>query len=304
MRRGYAGIVLSAASWGTWSFFLRRASGAGPGLASALCSFVVMSTIAAVLCPLALRATRRRGEPRRLREWLLVAVFGVTDALNCALFFSALATTSVAVAVLTHYLAPLFVALGAPRLLAEPRRPGTLPAVLLGLSGLALLLAPWRVPAVRDGSLWTGALLGAGSAVFYAASLLLSKRLSRSFEASELIVYHAPTGLVTLALLVPAAGWTITAPSLAWLLLGALGPGALAGMVFLRSLAAVPASHASVLTLVEPVTALALAVFLWREPLDALGLAGAAAILTAAYRVVREARPPQLSRAVLMPPSG
>src|SRR5690349_20016033 len=81
-RRGYAGIVLSAASWGTWSFFLRRA-GAGESVAAVLCSLVVMATIAAVLCPLALRATRRRGEPRRLREWALLGVFGLTDALNC-----------------------------------------------------------------------------------------------------------------------------------------------------------------------------------------------------------------------------
>jgi drug/metabolite transporter (DMT)-like permease len=191
-RCGYAGIVLSAASWGTWSFFLRRA-GAGQSVASVLCSLVVMSTIALLLCPLALRATRRRSEPRVRSEWVLLGVFGVTDALNCGLFFSALATTSVAVAVLTHYLAPLFVAIGAPLLLGEPRRPGTLPAVLLGLSGL---------------------------------------------------------------------------------------------------------------TLVEPMTALALAVFLWREPLDVLGLAGGAAILMAAYRVVREAPAPRLPRAVLMPPSG
>jgi drug/metabolite transporter (DMT)-like permease len=72
----------------------------------------------------------------------------------------------------------------------------------------------------------------------------------------------------------------------------------------MRGLAVVPAARASVLTLVEPVTALALAVFLWREPLDALGLAGGAAILMAAYQVVREARTPALPRPVLMPPSG
>jgi drug/metabolite transporter, DME family len=119
-----------------------------------------------------------------------------------------------------------------------------------------------------------------------------------------MIVYHTPTALLVLVLAVPAGGWTIAVPQLAWLLLGALGPGALAGIVFMRGLAVVPAAHASVLTLVEPMTALALAVFLWREPLDVLGLAGGAAILTAAYRVVREAPAPRLPRAVLTPPSG
>jgi drug/metabolite transporter (DMT)-like permease len=67
----------------------------------------------------------------------------------------------------------------------------------------------------------------------------------------------------------------------------------------MRSLVGVPAAHASVLTLVEPVTALAIAVFAWREPLDVTGLAGGAAILTAAYLVVRQAVPPALPGAVL-----
>jgi len=200
----------------------------------------------------------------------------------------------VAVAVLTHYLAPLFVAIAAPRLLGEARRRSTLLSVLLGFVGLALLLAPWQTPPQAGGALWTGALLGAGSAVFYAAGLLLNKRLSQSFEASEILVYHMPTALLSLALAVPAGGWVIGTASLAWLVLGALGPGALAGLVFMRSLAAVPAAHASVLTLVEPLTALVFAVFVWHEPLDLSALVGGVAILIAAYLVVREARTPTL----------
>jgi drug/metabolite transporter (DMT)-like permease len=303
LRSGYAGIVLAAASWGSWSVFLRLAQAAQP-VSPALCSFVVMSTIALVLCPLALRATRRRAFARSRREWALIAAFGVTDALNCVLFFSALSTTSVAVAVLTHYLAPLLVAVGAPLVLGERRRPGTVLAVSIGLSGLTLLLSPWEVTAQPDGKLVAGAMLGSCSALFYAASLLINKRLSQSFEASELLVYHMPSALVLVALLVPAGGWVIPAPSLAWLVLGALGPGALAGVVFMRSLVVVPAAHASVLTLVEPVTALAVGVFVWRESLHLGALLGGVAILTAAYLVVHEARVHELESASMLPPNG
>jgi DME family drug/metabolite transporter len=137
-RSGYAGVLVAAASWGTWALFLRQARASGP-VAAELCSFVVMSTIAVVLCPLALSATRQ-AQRRNAKEWWLIGAFGLSDALNCVLYFAALQTTSVAIAVLTHYLAPLVVALGAPLALGERRRRGMLLAVALGLFGLTLLV--------------------------------------------------------------------------------------------------------------------------------------------------------------------
>jgi drug/metabolite transporter (DMT)-like permease len=290
LNAGYAGVLFAAASWGSWTVFLGLAQREHP-VAAPLCSFVVMTTIALLLAPLALRATGRRAEPRSLREWWLLAAFGVSDALNCGLYFGALQETSVAVAVLTHYLAPLLVALAAPVVLGERRHPLTLVSVPLGLFGLTLLLAPWA-GADAFGQLGRGALLGLGSAFFYAASMLFSKRLARSFDASEMIVYHTPTALLSLGWLMPEGGWSLSPYALTWLLAGSLGPGALAGVVFMRSLAVVPAAQASVLTLVEPFSALAFAALVWGEPLDASRLTGGAAILAAGYLVM--ARPPHL----------
>ena len=59
-RGGYLGVAAAAASWGTWSFFLRRASAEQP-IAPELSTFIVLTTIAIVLCPLAVRATRKSG---------------------------------------------------------------------------------------------------------------------------------------------------------------------------------------------------------------------------------------------------
>lgn len=289
LHRGYAGIALAAASWGTWAVFMRQARQAGP-IAPELCTFVVFSVIGVVLAPLALRATRRRAEKRGGREWTLLGAFGVSDALNCALYFAALQTTTVAVAVLTHYLAPLLVAVGAPLVLGERRRRGTLAAVGIGLFGLALLLAPWNTAAADRGTLVAGACFGLGSAVFYAANVLMNKRLARCFDATEIFVYHTPSALLVLALLVPHGAWSISWHGLSWLVLGALGPGALAGVVFVRSLRVVPAAHASVLTLVEPFAAIGIASLAYAEALAPSALLGGAAILLAAYLVVRTAR--------------
>jgi drug/metabolite transporter (DMT)-like permease len=295
---GYAGVALAAAGWGTWCIFLRRAQATG-SVPPELSSFVVLTTIAIVLCPLAVQATRRRVRAPTREEYGLLAAFGVSDALNCMLYFGALQATSVAVAVLTHYAAPLLVALGAPSILREPRRPGTFGSVLLGLLGLTLLLAPWHGATRLDAGLWKGAALGLGSAIFYAAGVLFNKRLGRSFDACELLVYHMPSALLLLAALVPHGSWSLSGAAWFWLILGALGPGALAGILFIRGLRQVPAAHASVLTLVEPFTALCIALFAWGEPLEPTGLAGGAAILYAGYRVVRTDRGASLDNTTL-----
>jgi drug/metabolite transporter (DMT)-like permease len=160
--------------------------------------------------------------------------------------------------------------------------------VLVGFAGLTLLLGPWQTQN-QDARVLDGALLGLGSAVFYAANILFSKRLSRSFEASELLVYHMPSALVLLALLVPGGGWVLPPGALPWLLLGALLPGVLGGVIFMRSLARVPAAHASLLTLMETVAALGIAALAWGELPSPTGLVGAVAILVAGAWVVRGA---------------
>jgi drug/metabolite transporter (DMT)-like permease len=302
LHRAYLGVAFAAASWGTWTVFLRLAHATGP-IAPELSTFIVFASIGLVLCPLAARAARERETSRSWRDWSLCAVFGVSDALNCVLYFAALQTTSVAVAVLTHYLAPLLVAVMAPLVLGERRRPGTLLAVGVGLLGLTLLLAPWNIRTQPDGTLLTGALLGLGSAFFYAINVLLNKRLTQSFDPAEIFVYHMPSALLLLGLLVPAGAWAVSSQGFVWLVIGALGPGALAGIVFVRGLAVVPAAHASVLTLVEPFAAIAIARFAWGETLAPSALIGAAAILIAAYLVVRQASGVSLRSAIAMPAS-
>ena len=90
---------------------------------------------------------------------------------------------------LSHYLAPLLVAVGAKVVLREPGQSGSLPWLAVGLVGIFLLLAPWKDRGSLDnGRLLYGSALGLSSAFFYAGSILFNKKLSASFSPSELIV--------------------------------------------------------------------------------------------------------------------
>ncbi len=283
---GYLMVIAAATSWGCWPFILRHAERFGP-VDARLESAVVMITLTLVTLPLALRS---RGASRRRTAagWLGVAWLGVSDALNVVLLFTAYRTTSVSIAVLTHYLTPVLVAVAAPLVLAERATRTTLLSVVVAVLGLLLLLRPWEVSAAPHDAL--GAAFGAGSAVFYASNVLVNKRLAGGFTPAELMGYHGVVAAPLLAALVPAAAWHAVAwPSLGVLVLGGLGPGAIAGLLFVGALHRVPASHASTLTLLEPLVAVLFAVVTLHERLSVLAVVGAAMILGGAVAVMRQA---------------
>ena len=252
---------------------------------ASLQSAIVMGVLTVVSAPfmlkdrLAVRATRR--------DWLGVVWLGVSDAANMALFFAAYQRTSVAIAVLTHYLAPIFVALTAPFVLKERASTKTYGAVAIAFTGLVLLLEAWR--AAANGIV--GAALGAGSAVFYASNVLTNKRLAKVFSGSELMFFHGLVSVPILFALVPSSQYAqVGAGALLVVLAGAVGPGALAGLFFVWGLRRIPASHAGTLSLFEPLVAVLVAGALMGERVGGIGVVGGLLILAGALLVISAER--------------
>ena len=284
--RGARLVAAAASTWGLWSLCFRPAEALGP-LAPSMEALVAFSVVLVGLFPFALRDAWKA--PRRpWSAWAALLAYGVTDALNALLFFAAMQRTSLAVAVLTHYLAPLLVALLAPPLLGEPFRKATLSALALSLAGLLLLLEPWRPDA--SGAL-LGAALGAASAVFYCANVLLAKRLTGHFTPAETMSFHQLSGAPVLALAVPAGGFAITGGLLGILLAGGAVGGVAAGVLFTAGLSRIEAGRAAVLTLLEPTVAVAVGALVFGEVPGPAAAAGAALVLAGAWLVVRPPRP-------------
>jgi drug/metabolite transporter (DMT)-like permease len=271
-------VALAAASWGTWSLFLRPA-----GLPATFTSPLVMLLIGVFALPLALR---ERTTPRwDRRTAALLAANAALDALNVATFFGAMSLTTNAVAVLTHYFTPVLVALAAPYV-DRQRVPGAVPAAVAAAVGLALVLEPWR--AGEDGGVLFGGLLGTISAFAYAGNVFVIRRLAVRIGPARAQSYHS---LLAGLLLVPVALLgerpTPTALGLGLLVLGALGPGTVAGYAFVRGLPVVGAARASVFTYLEPLVAVLVGALVWHEPLGALALLGGALVVAAGVAVTR-----------------
>jgi drug/metabolite transporter (DMT)-like permease len=278
MLAGIVMVTVAAASWGTWSLFLRPT-----GLPAFVISPIVFAIMALVTFPLTLREPPARWDRRTV---LLLAGNTVSDALNVITFFAALTYTTVAIAVLTLYLAPILIALAAPRVEGTYTR-GARPAAALALSGLVLMLEPWRGAA--DGVL-IGAALGAMSAVAYAANVFIVRRLAERLGPARVMSYHSALAAVVMLPLAVSGLATVSPLDFGLLAAGASTVGALSGVVFIAGLTRIGAARAAVLTFAEPVVAVAVGVLVWAEPMRPLAVLGGALVLVAGIHVARQAR--------------
>ena len=286
----YAAVALAACAWGTWGLVIRRTESIG-AMPTALESTIVMAVITALTGVASLWDRVPGRAPWRARAW--VGWLGVGDALNILLFFAAYKLT-ITVSVLTHYLTPIFVAVSAPLVLRERMTARTAAAVATSFAGLAIMLAPsWG--GGGSAAVWTSAALGASSAVFYASNVIVNKFVAADFSTSQTMFWHGVVGTPLLAAFVPPSAWCAIDPRAAgFLALATVGPGALAGLAFVWGLRRMPASHASTLTLLEPLVSIVLGATVLGEELGLHGAAGGVLILAGAL-VVMTARGVPLS---------
>lgn len=270
-------VTLAAASWGTWSLFLRPTG--LPAEATAPVIFLVMGLVA---LPLALRGPRSVWDRKTIGLLFANSAF---DALNIITFFAAIETTTVAIAVLTHYVAPILIALAAPYI-DRVRTPGARPAAVIALCGLVVILEPWSEAA--PGAL-KGTLLGVSSAVCYAGNMFTVRRLAERIGAPRAMSYHSLIVAALAAPLLVLYADIISTADLALLSVGAATIGAGSGMIFALGLIRVGSARAAVLTFAEPIVAIAVGVLAWHEPMRPLALVGGAMVLGAGIYVARNA---------------
>ena len=264
-------------------------------MSSALESAIVMAVLTGLSGMMSLRDRTVRSRPRRFGPRVWIVWLGIADALNVLLFFAAYKIT-IAVAVLAHYLAPIFVAMASPFLLREGLTLRTALAVAVSFAGLAVMLGPGPTGA-GTAAIWQSAALGAGSALFYASNVIGNKFVIEAFSTSEVMFWHGTIATPLLALCVPRAAWaSLDAHAVTFLAVASIGPGALAGLAFVWGLRRMPAAHASTLTLLEPLIAVAAGSVVFGEALGLRALAGGALILTGALTVMT-ARSPETGKA-------
>jgi DME family drug/metabolite transporter len=269
-----------SASWGLVAVIAGSVTvGAAP------LAFLRLGLAALTLAVAALVSGRLRLLSPRRHLGTLVAL-GAVQAVHWWLFFEAVKRGSVALAVLTFYAAPLFLALLAPLFLPEALSNVALGAIVPGGVGIAL------VAMAGDGGTalgWVAIACGIGSAFSFAVLLILSKRLLQA-EAAPLTVafWDCFVGSLVLAPTVLLAGPAVplNADDLAAVLLLGIVFTGLATLAYTAILQHATAQTAGILTFLEPVSAVLLAWILLGESLTPRAALGGALVILAGLAVV------------------
>lgn len=222
-----------------------------------------------------------RGELHTLRsvrrDGALLLLSGAAMGVNWILLFEAYRYTTVSVATLSYYFAPVLVTLACPLLFRERMTARQLVCFLASTLGLVLVIG-----ADLGGGERTGVLFGLGAACFYAAVILLNKfirsvaGIQRTFlqflaAIAVLVPYVLARGGLSLASL-GGVGW------LCLLVVGFFHTGVTYCLYF-SALRVLPGQEVAVLSYLDPLTAVVVSVAVLGESITASQLVGGALIL-------------------------
>jgi RarD protein len=214
---------------------------------------------------------------RKNLRWLLASGFFL--GLNWIFLFSAYIHTTVAIASLCNYMAPIIVVALAPLLLREKLEWRKLLCVLAALIGIFL------VTGLRGGGTTRGTVMGLLAALCFAAIVICNKKLRDIGGFDRAVVQLAVSALTILPYLM-ARNWGQSLlpdlPSaLLTLMLGVVHTGA-AYCLYLSSMGALPVQTVAILGYLEPVVSVLCSAVFLRESMAPAGWVGAVLIIGAA----------------------
>jgi drug/metabolite transporter (DMT)-like permease len=287
MRRSTRGYLLVAGS-----FLIMGLIGALVEWATAPESALLVLRFATAGIVLGVVFARRRplAGVRDRAVWPRLLLMAAVDAFTLLLFFVAIRDTSVAVGMFLQFLAPVWVALIAPRVFRARTEWIVYPALAIALAGLAVILAPSLLGEGIRLSPWgvaAGLLAGVGYAVF---QLVVKDLTNRRVSAVTIVFTEA---WLDALFLLPLALWQTvgsgnqltTRDLVAGLILGVVCT-ALAYLMWTYGMGMIKVQHSSILGYLEPVSAPIYALLLLGQGISGWTIAGGVLIVAAGLLVV------------------
>ena len=267
-----AAVVL----YGTIGMFLRYVN--LPSEIVALCR----GSIGAVFIALYLRSRRQRLDRAAIRRnlfWLVIS--GICLGLNWICLFAAYMHTTVAIASLCNYMAPLIVILLAPLVLREPLSRKKLPCVAAAFIGIILVSG---VLGGETGNL-SGVLMGLGAAAAFVVIVICNRKIDDIPALDKSVLQLAISALTILPyVLVKNHGIALSLDMrsvLIILMLGVIHTG-FAYILYFSAMHNLPVTTFAVLGYLEPVVSVLCSFFFLHEAMGIAGWIGAVLIIGAA----------------------
>ena len=214
--------------------------------------------------------------------WILL-ISGGFIGLNWVLLFESYRYTSVAVATLCYYMAPIFVMIVSPFLLKEKLTVKKVLCVIVALIGMVF------VSGVLDGGIsdvseMKGILFGLGAAALYATVIMMNQKLREvpTYDKTIMQLGAAAVVLIPYILFVEDLSAVVLTPLIVFMLIivGVVHTG-IAYALYFGSMNGLKAQTVALFSYIDPIVAIILSAMFLKEPMTIYSAIGAVLVLGA-----------------------
>ena len=267
-------MIASMFIFGTLAPFVRNIAVSSAELA------LYRAVLAAAIIAAFLLLTRQKIPFASIRKEIPLLLFsGVAMGVNWILLFEAYKYTTVSIATLSYYFAPVIVTLVCPFLFREKL---TLRQIIcFAMSTLGLVLITGIGDPGHAGSL-TGILFGLGAAVFYAMVILLNKFIKNVEGIHRTFLQFLAAVIVLIPYVLMTSGvslGSLNGVGFANLLIVGLVHTGLTYCMYFSSLRELPGQKAAILSYIDPLVAVLISVSILGEQMTLWQAVGGALIL-------------------------
>ena len=248
---------------------------------SAMISFFRGFLAAAILLALRLIKGRASDKQEIRRNLLPLIISGAMIGINWILLFEAYRFTTIAVATISYYMAPVFTIIASAFILREKLTVRKAICVTVALLGMVFVSGVMEtgISGIK------GVLLGLGAAILYSGDVIINKKIKGVDGIDRTIIQMGAAAITVLPywlLTDDLSSIQLTAGPVVLLLVACIVCTALPYSLYFSAIQVVPAQTAAILSYIDPIVAVLLSALVLKESMSTLTLIGVILVIGAA----------------------
>lgn len=245
--------------------------------------FRILFALAAITLYLAVSGRFSELKLKEKKSYLLM--LGLFEAAAVLANFYSIRYTTVSIAVLLLYTTPIYVTLLSPWVLKENITQRSIIALVLSVTGVVLVVQPQTL---QNGINIIGVALGLASGLLFALMILTSRKIKNIYTGTAQATWSMAVSLIIFSPFAFAVSMDVLIDHMQLLILFGLIPTAIGGILYFSGLRLIKAQSASIISLLEPVSAVLFAFIILSEPIAIATVIGGVFILLGAGLISRE----------------
>ncbi len=277
--KGYSQVIAASILYGLIGIFIKLIGDMPLG---SIIFYRLLFGLAAVTLYLAVSGRFFEMRLKEKKSYLLM--LGLFEAAAVMANFYSIRYTTVSIAVLLLYTTPIYVTLLSPLVLKEKITPRSIVALALSVMGVVMVVQPQS----RDSINIIGVALGLASGLLFALMILTSRKIRDIYTVTAQATWSMIISIIVFSPFAFAVSAQVLKNDLFLIILFGLLPTAIGGILYFNGLRWVKAQSASIISLLEPVSAVVFAFIILSEPIAITTVIGGGFILLGAAFISRE----------------